>query len=626
MSVKVHSKALPKTPRSQVAAKKTASSAKTPAPKPADAKAPEVAKEDSFEPARPVLDSNVLEGTLTKLADALKPLVDGVSRLVESISPEANAPWSRSLADFAAANLKLRSLASILSDPNSAPDALERAGADLASSFGYTPQSMPKPGALWIDPHFLGTGKVDASKWPVKAPVARTPKPLEALFGQGRKLEMFKADGSTTSVANAADYAALVSSNRAAGGMPRTDGQPVGVQLSLQGGGGMGKRLGAALSEMYSQGVVPVSITGASVGAITASLLAAGADPVELKRFGDDPIIDKFMDVGLLKRQDGVMSGEVAFDAVDQELRKLTGITDRPVTFADLKLPLQLVATKVSDSGPGASGPGTFVFSQETTPNTSVALAVRASMSLPGVFDPVRMVDPTTGREVQLMDGGILDNLPIGYNPDKSLPTVALALVGPGQGHPQDAENLPTNVPLPTGSLPTGNFVENLVNGLRLTEQSNRRFEDYRQRTQPAPGSFVFSIPVFNLDDPTKKDSLLEFKTNPQVDPAIDLQTHQLTRDFFRGCLGKLNDPTASAANCTSKVPADIKFDLDVRTHGKVFRAAYSGGDSVVLTSGSERHELKLGRPAIEAMYLDQMAFGSLAGALTSECNKRLFL
>jgi predicted acylesterase/phospholipase RssA len=48
-------------------------------------------------------------------------------------------------------------------------------------------------------------------------------------------------------------------------------------------------------------------------------------------------------------------------------------------------------------------------FSAEKTPKFSVKTALRASMSLPILFQPID--DPTTGR--MLMDGGVLHNLPI---------------------------------------------------------------------------------------------------------------------------------------------------------------------------------------------------------------------
>ncbi len=54
-------------------------------------------------------------------------------------------------------------------------------------------------------------------------------------------------------------------------------------------------------------------------------------------------------------------------------------------------------------------------FSVHTTPNQSVKFAVRASMSLPVLYQPV--VDPATGHF--LMDGGVLHNLPLVFQTDE---------------------------------------------------------------------------------------------------------------------------------------------------------------------------------------------------------------
>ena len=52
-------------------------------------------------------------------------------------------------------------------------------------------------------------------------------------------------------------------------------------------------------------------------------------------------------------------------------------------------------------------------FSADATPGMLITLAIRASMSIPIYYTPV--VDPLTGAH--LMDGGIIDNVPIGHTP-----------------------------------------------------------------------------------------------------------------------------------------------------------------------------------------------------------------
>lgn len=52
-------------------------------------------------------------------------------------------------------------------------------------------------------------------------------------------------------------------------------------------------------------------------------------------------------------------------------------------------------------------------FSADATPGMLITLAIRASMSIPIYYTPV--IDPETGAH--LMDGGVIDNVPIGHIP-----------------------------------------------------------------------------------------------------------------------------------------------------------------------------------------------------------------
>jgi hypothetical protein len=78
-------------------------------------------------------------------------------------------------------------------------------------------------------------------------------------------------------------------------------------------------------------------------------------------------------------------------------------------TFADLvsaKLRFRCFATDI-DAAESRE------FSAAATPGMLITLAIRASMSIPIYYTPV--VDPETGAH--LMDGGVIDNVPIGHIP-----------------------------------------------------------------------------------------------------------------------------------------------------------------------------------------------------------------
>jgi NTE family protein len=458
----------------------------------------------------------------------------------------------------------------------------------LKADYGYTRTTAPRPGSLWVDPQFfakeLPGGKLNASRFPTGTPVTKPPAPMDFLFGKGPR-ELKLGEGSSVRTAHTPEeYRAAVAARRAELGMPVKDGEPVGVHLSLQGGGGKGKRYGAMLAEMYDLGVVPTSLSGTSAGSIAAAFAAAGAGPEEIQNLAKDPRLSDLYDFDLDMKDGGILNGQKAFDLVDQELRRMTGITDRPVTFADLKVPLQILATKDYDSG-GSTGTTAkdriFVFSQETTPDTPVALAVRASMAIPGVFEPVQVVDPTTGRRMHLTDGGALDNLP-------------------------------------TGNLDTTNVLWNALNGYTLMKDSASDYNDYMDRTQPKSNQFMLSLPTWDLNDPSKSDSTLKFGYDAKVDPALDGQSREVTRDFLRNFLDDLRVPGSKGTNYSASVPKDVHFDLPVDVKGKRYQVSYSGGDMLVAkpADGGKPIELKVGKQRIEAMYLDNQAFGDLKSQL----------
>ncbi|WP_163991718.1 patatin-like phospholipase family protein [Pyxidicoccus caerfyrddinensis] len=487
---------------------------------------------------------------------------------------------------------------------------LAKAEAELTKTTGYTRATAPRAGSLWLDPQFLAkelpNGQVNASKFPTGTPVTKPPKPLDFLFGGDK--------------AKAAAYTASVAKRREEAGMPVQGGEPIGVHLSLQGGGGKGKRYAAMMAEMQEMGVVPVSLTGTSAGSIAAAFAATGATPKQLEDVAKDPRLGKLYDFDLDMKDGGILDGQAAYDLFDAKLRELTGIKDRPVTFADLKVPLQLVAAKAYDSAVGKEGfksakDRVFVFSQETTPDTPVALAMRASMAIPGVFEPVQVVDPVTGRNMHLIDGGTLDNLPMGYNKN-DLPQIGASLSSRGDAHPVNGQA--TAKPLPTGQLDTDDVLWNAFNGVSMLKENATNAQDWRDRTQPGANQFMLSVPTWDLTDPKKSNSMLGFGYDAKVDPALDKQTRQVTQGFLREFMDDLGKPGARGTNLSTQVPANLHFDVPVNVKGESFRVTYNGGDSVTATGADgKHHEVKLGKQKIEAMWLDNQAFGDLNAQLS---------
>jgi NTE family protein len=126
-------------------------------------------------------------------------------------------------------------------------------------------------------------------------------------------------------------------------------------------------------------------IVGSSMGAMVGGLYACGTDMVMLGKMIDNMDLRVFFDVRLPRM------GFIAGKKMDALLSLLT----KKKTFAETLLPLHMMATDLisGDSVVLDSGP--------------VADAIRASVSVPGVFSPVKKGD------MILVDGAVTDRLPV---------------------------------------------------------------------------------------------------------------------------------------------------------------------------------------------------------------------
>lgn len=178
------------------------------------------------------------------------------------------------------------------------------------------------------------------------------------------------------------------------------------LALALSGGGARGiAHLGvlAALEELE----LPVGrLAGVSSGAIAGAFYAAGFPPREILRL--------FMGINItrLTRMAFSRYGLLQLDAVQQLFARHLG-PDR--TFGDLNIPLTLVATDLTE---GAS----VYFS-----DGPLIPPLLASSAVPVLYRPVEY----QGR--QLVDGGLLNNLPVDALLGRGLPVVAVSCIPPNR-------------------------------------------------------------------------------------------------------------------------------------------------------------------------------------------------
>ena len=166
---------------------------------------------------------------------------------------------------------------------------------------------------------------------------------------------------------------------------PPAPPRPLHVALALGGGAARGFAHVGVILALEQRGIHPDIVVGTSVGSFVAALYAAGNAGPELQRAALRFDEASITDWALPSR--GLLKGQALQDFVNQEVHQ------QPMEALPRKL--AIVAT---DLGSGEM----MVFERG-----NVGMAVRASSSVPGVFQPVRI----NGREY--VDGGLVSPVPV---------------------------------------------------------------------------------------------------------------------------------------------------------------------------------------------------------------------
>ncbi|MBT8550158.1 patatin-like phospholipase family protein [Polynucleobacter paneuropaeus] len=145
------------------------------------------------------------------------------------------------------------------------------------------------------------------------------------------------------------------------------------------------------IKALEAQGIRPNLVVGSSAGSVIAALLASGATGNDLNRLALNLDEATIADWGLpfAGRFGGLIKGEALQAMVNREVRNKM--------IEQMNLTLGIVATELQ------TGKGVLFRSGNT------GLAVRASCSVPGVFQPATI----NGKEY--VDGGLVAPVPVSY-------------------------------------------------------------------------------------------------------------------------------------------------------------------------------------------------------------------
>jgi len=229
------------------------------------------------------------------------------------------------------------------------------------------------------------------------------------------------------------------------------------VALVLSGGGAKGLAHIAVIQTLDSLGIVPDLIVGTSMGSIVGGLYAMGYSGDEISKIANDANWDDLLggdisleDVSVEEKSEfkkylielDIIDGKPKLNSSllrDQNLREFLSHTTFPVygitNFDDLSIPFRAMATDIVNG------------KEVILKDGSLAVAMRASMSIPSIFQPVEY------KNTLLIDGGVLNNFPVDVAIDLGADFIIGSNVGNGMLPKEELEEKISNILFQTSMM-----------------------------------------------------------------------------------------------------------------------------------------------------------------------------
>lgn len=178
--------------------------------------------------------------------------------------------------------------------------------------------------------------------------------------------------------------------------------------FAIFGGGGIrGLAYCGAYKALLENNINLTGYAGSSIGAVFATLLALKYSYDEIYEILSNTGFEMFIDLNLdLKKEIAVSKGNIFYDWIKEKIERkfyqenYKKGQNEPVTFFDIKENLIVYSVNLTTMK-------FMEFSKEKTPDFEIAKAVRASVSMPGLFTPLEY------NNNLLVDGDLLKSTPL---------------------------------------------------------------------------------------------------------------------------------------------------------------------------------------------------------------------
>ncbi len=182
--------------------------------------------------------------------------------------------------------------------------------------------------------------------------------------------------------------------------------------LVLMGGGSRGLAHIGILNVLQKNGLTPDIIVGTSMGAVIGGLFASGISPTKLKEIANDFNLNNFIErpnLPFIKKKSQInILDFLMLESYKSRLLKKLGLNREDKMEAYLRnligeVCIEELPVKFACNAVDLISGREIIFE-----NGKLYKALRATMSLPILFEPTRIDD------MLLLDGGVLNNAPVG--------------------------------------------------------------------------------------------------------------------------------------------------------------------------------------------------------------------